>query len=660
LSFFGAVPYVAFALVVRSILCGDVALLAAGRWLALRPDEELAYRSMLAAAPGALCASIALGLSIARGLWSWLDQVRAAEESSESFLVARLRGKRPWEIVLRQGLWLRRRRELGALLLGGVAAAALVDILSNTLIDSFRPPGFPTYPSLGAALFLRGLDASGAPATLPSAWQWAHAAAVLAALALLLAQTLPRRVGRAALDGGALRVGGKLLASGIASAHGLLPRPAVQWVLGASGSGKSTLLRAWAGQLRSALVVPQDPDEALPALLAGTDVALVARRAAPRGDRVLRDLLGRLADDRVERLLADPFTSVATLSRGERQRLATCLALVRARADHDCALFLDEPTSAQDRDRTSALLDCVRELLPPSFAGAGSLAIATHDPEPFATLLGDRGPRGVADQVLWLEEGRSHAFAVGATAPGLQSRRWDGIAPPPQGLRDYLAAMDSLLVPRAAPAIVAETENGAPLLPARAIIGGRSHAISPAVKLAGGELALLWGPSGCGKTTLLREMALRSPTALPLGYVAQDPARAFPLEMPAREILGPALEQIHLRRWFGEDLTADLLARPVGSLSEGERQRLLLTAEVARLDGRPASRARPRVLLLDEPFCALDPPARVRLMDALIAWLRAPHGHNAAVLVSHSPQIDLGLLRASGVPAVEWTISGEG
>src|SRR5262249_4331964 len=143
LSFAGAVPYVAFALVVRALVCAPVAFLAAGQWLALRPDEQLAYRSLLGTAPGLLAAAAGLGLGIGRGLWSWLDDVRQAEESSDSFLAARVRGEAPFVILLRQGLWLRRRRELGALLLAGMAAAALIDILSNTLIDSFRPPGFP-------------------------------------------------------------------------------------------------------------------------------------------------------------------------------------------------------------------------------------------------------------------------------------------------------------------------------------------------------------------------------------------------------------------------------------------------------------------------------------------------------------------------------------
>src|SRR5205807_1160105 len=165
-----------FPLRVRARLCGPVASRAAGQWLARRPDEQLASRSLLGAAPGLLAASVGLGLGISRGLWSWLDEVRAAEENSDSFLAATVRGQRRWSILLRQGLWLRRRRELGALLLAGMAGAVLIDVLSNTLIDSFRPPGFPPYPSLGAALFLRGATESGGPSALPAAWATAHVA----------------------------------------------------------------------------------------------------------------------------------------------------------------------------------------------------------------------------------------------------------------------------------------------------------------------------------------------------------------------------------------------------------------------------------------------------------------------------------------------------
>ena len=96
------------------------------------------------------------------------------------------------------------------------------------------------------------------------------------------------------------------------------------------------------------------------------------------------------------------------------------------------------------------------------------------------------------------------------------------------------------------------------------------------------------------------------------------------------------------------------LSRSIGALSEGERQRILLAAEVMRLE----SARRTRLLLLDEPFGAADPAAHLRLMDALLGWVSDPQGRNAAILVSHSPLVDLGLARSSGIPAREWTIDG--
>ena len=658
-AFCGGIPYVAVALVARALLCEPVAFRAAGHYLALRPDEQLAYRSLFGMAPGLLVASLALGFGLGRGLWSWLDQVRAAEESSDSFLMARLRGQRPWEILLRQGVWLRRRRDLGALLLGGMAAATLIDILSNTLIDSFRPPGFPPYPSLGAALFLRGLSEDGVPAPFEGSWGTAHVAVVLASLILLLGQTFPRRRGRIDLREGALSVGSNVLARAIPTAHGLSPRPSVQWVLGGSGSGKSSLLQAWAAQLRNAVLVPQEPDDALHGCLSGLDLTRIAGDAHPRGERVLWDLLGRVDDDRIRRRLFDPFTPVSAYSRGERQRLLLCLALTRARGDAGCTLLLDEPTSAQDASRTHALLDCVRELLPAQFSGSGSLVFTSHDPESIEALLGDRAPQGVTDHVLWLEDLRAHAFSVSAP------RRLEGATAQPPGLQVYLSAAAGLLeARRRAPRPCEATGSAVPeairLLRPRVSIGGRDHAVSPEARVRDGELVVLHGPSGSGKSTLLRAMADRRLASVAVGYVAQDLGRAFPAEMPVREVLDSSQRlSSHgelLRHWFGRGLDEPMLARSMDALSEGERQRVLLAGEVLRLE-QAAPHARLRLLLLDEPFGSVDPPAHLRLMESLLAWLR-DSGGRAAVLVSHSPLVDLGLAHASCVPTSEWTIDG--
>jgi ABC-type molybdenum transport system ATPase subunit/photorepair protein PhrA len=292
----------------------------------------------------------------------------------------------------------------------------------------------------------------------------------------------------------------------------------------------------------------------------------------------------------------------------------------------------------------------VRELLPAQFAGSGSLVVTSHDPESIEALLGDRAPQAVTDHVLWLEDRRAHAFSVGA------QRRWQGAAARPQGLERYLLALDELLTARdrgpgaAAPASGA----GVPLLRPRVTIGGRAFSVSPDARARSGELVVLWGPSGSGKTTLLRAVADRRLASVALGYVSQDTARAFPPEMPVQEVLGTAGPHAAVRSWFGPGLEEEMLARTIGALSEGERQRVLLAAEVMRLE-QAAPHTRLRLLLLDEPFGALDPAAHLRLMDGMLTWLRESPGR-AAILVSHSPLVDLGLARAGGVPTTEWTI----
>src|SRR5437879_10794574 len=108
------------------------------------------------------------------------------------------------------------------------------------------------------------------------------------------------------------------------------------------------------------------------------------------------------------------------------------------------------------------------------------------------------------------------------------------------------------------------------VLRARVTIGGRPHAVSADARVRGGELIVLSGPSGCGKSTLLRAIAARPPAPVEVGYVMQDGARAFPAEMPVREVLGegPARTRRALAQgWFGNQLDDDLVSRPVGTLS---------------------------------------------------------------------------------------------
>ena len=167
-----------------------------------------------------------------------------------------------------------------------------------------------------------------------------------------------------------------------------------------------------------------------------------------------------------------------------------------------------------------------------------------------------------------------------------------------------------------------------------------------------GSLTALLGPSGSGKSTLLRVIAgLEAPdagsividgndaTGLParsrgVGFVFQHYAAfkhmtvraniGFGLRVrkrPKEEIrakVDELLELVHLRGW------AD---RYPAQLSGGQRQRMALARALA---------VEPRVLLLDEPFGALD--AQVR--EELRGWLRRLHDdvHVTTVFVTHDQE----------------------
>jgi sulfate transport system ATP-binding protein len=172
------------------------------------------------------------------------------------------------------------------------------------------------------------------------------------------------------------------------------------------------------------------------------------------------------------------------------------------------------------------------------------------------------------------------------------------------------------------------------------------------VEIPSGSLTALLGPSGSGKSTLLRviaglerpdagsvEIDGRDATDLPpqrrgVGFVFQHYAAfkhmtvrdnvAFGLKVarrPKAEIRARVEELLELVQLPG------LADRYPAQLSGGQRQRMALARSLA---------VQPSVLLLDEPFGALD--ARVR--QELRAWLRHLHDevHVTTVFVTHDQE----------------------
>jgi len=173
------------------------------------------------------------------------------------------------------------------------------------------------------------------------------------------------------------------------------------------------------------------------------------------------------------------------------------------------------------------------------------------------------------------------------------------------------------------------------------------------VRITGGALVALLGPSGSGKTTLLRilggldtmdsgrvlidgeDVSRRTPAERGVGFVFQNyalfrhltvfenvafglrvkPRRERPSEAELRATVSELLRRIGLPD-HGERLPHEL--------SGGQKQRVALARALA---------VKPRILLLDEPFGALDAKVRTDLRR----WLRELHEELGltTVLVTH-------------------------
>jgi osmoprotectant transport system ATP-binding protein len=182
-------------------------------------------------------------------------------------------------------------------------------------------------------------------------------------------------------------------------------------------------------------------------------------------------------------------------------------------------------------------------------------------------------------------------------------------------------------------------------------------AASPAVgdlslEIPAGELVALVGPSGCGKTTTLRMVnRLEEPTAgridiggvdirsVPvhelrrgIGYVIQQTG-LFPHRTVADNIatvpqlLGWERRRVRARVEELVDLVGldpDILGRYPAALSGGQQQRVGVARALA---------ADPPVLLMDEPYSAVDPIVRTRLQDELLQLQRRVR--KTVVFVTH-------------------------
>jgi len=196
------------------------------------------------------------------------------------------------------------------------------------------------------------------------------------------------------------------------------------------------------------------------------------------------------------------------------------------------------------------------------------------------------------------------------------------------------------------------------------------------LEIPDGSLTAVLGPSGSGKSTLLRIVAgLERPDAGEVLLSGEDATRLAPQRrnvgfvfqhyaafkhMTVRDNVAFALTIRKRPRQEIRERVDELLElvqlqgfadRYPSKLSGGQRQRMALARALA---------AKPRVLLLDEPFGALDARVRAELRD----WLRRLHEevHVTTVFVTHDQEeamevadrvavLDRGQLEQVGAPA---------
>ncbi len=185
---------------------------------------------------------------------------------------------------------------------------------------------------------------------------------------------------------------------------------------------------------------------------------------------------------------------------------------------------------------------------------------------------------------------------------------------------------------------------------ATVLFGSRVGLRDISLQVAHGERVALLGPSGSGKTSLLRAIAglgglaggtIRvdgrdvsgePPERRGIVYMHQVPA-LFPHLTVIDNVAFP-LEVRGARRRDARRNASDLLARvqlaalgerAPATLSGGQRHRVALARALA---------ADPAVLLLDEPFAALDPELRADVREAVLKLLAERTGP-AVILVTH-------------------------
>jgi len=399
-------------------------------------------------------------------------------------------------------------------------------------------------------------------------------------------------------------------------------------LIGRNGAGKTTLLKLIGGKI--------DADEGRRTIVPGTRVIILEQEPDLRGVATLRDYVmggddapvDYEADAIADQLGIDLDREAASASGGERRRAA----IVRALAQDPDVLLLDEPTNHLDIAAIEWLEDWLKRF-------RGAFVVISHD-RTFLTRL--------TKQTLWLDRGNIRRAEIGfggfdawteqvyadeaRNAEKLDAKlkleeHWllrgvTGRRKRNQGrltkLVEMRAERAAMMGPQGSANLVTGTDDARSkiVIDAKGIskrFGERTIIDNLTLRVARRDRIGIVGRNGAGKSTLLKLLTgelepdsghIRFAKTLDAVVIDQQRSLMAP-EKTVREVVTDGGDWIdvlgvrkHLHGYLKEFLFDPNMAdAKIGSLSGGERSRLLLAREFAR----PSN-----LLVLDEPTNDLD------------------------------------------------------
>jgi ATP-binding cassette subfamily F protein uup len=399
-------------------------------------------------------------------------------------------------------------------------------------------------------------------------------------------------------------------------------------LIGRNGAGKTTLLKCLAGMIET--------DEGKRTIVPGTRVVLLEQDPDMSAHQTLEEwvLAGDDAPAAHEaaaiagQIGIDLAREVATASGGERRRAA----IVRALAQEPDVLLLDEPTNHLDLGAIGWLEEWLGRF-------RGAFITISHD-RTFLTRL--------TKSCLWLDRGQLRRAEVGfggfeawtdkvieeeqRAAEKLDSKlaqelQWlqRGVTARRRRNQGRLAKLNEMRAQRAAMiggpgaaklGLAKDDSKSKTVIDADKVsksFGERAIIRDFTLRIQRGDRIGLVGANGTGKTTLLKlltgELAPDSGTVTLAkslsGIVIDQQRKLMEPSRRVRDVLAEGGDWIevrgtkkHIKGYLKEFLfSPELTEAPVGSLSGGERSRLLLAREFARASN---------LLVLDEPTNDLD------------------------------------------------------